>query len=108
MTSTSCSWERRATGATARLLAQWENDAEPAIVFTGYVPSDTPAARLIKSGRAQFMRWNVHPRLSDVVSLLRTVQPKTIIPAFCDRAQLAGLAAAFAPARVTMDGPVEI
>ena len=56
------------SGATARLLAQWEHADEPAIVFTGYVPPGTPADRLIKAGRAQFMRWNVHPRISDTVA----------------------------------------
>ena len=96
------------SGATVRLLTQWEHAAEPAIVFTGYVAPGTPADRLLKSGRAQFMRWNVHPRLSDTVALVRAVQAKTVIPAFCDRSQLVALAAAFTPARVTMDGPVEL
>jgi hypothetical protein len=54
------------------------------------------------------MRWNVHPRLSDTVALVRATQAKTVIPAFCDRAQLAALAKAFAPARVTMDSNVAI
>jgi Cft2 family RNA processing exonuclease len=94
------------SGATARLLADWDDAPEPAIVFTGYVPPATPAERLIKSGRGQFVRWNVHPRLSDTVALAHEVGAKTVIPAFCDRAQLAGLSAALAPARVTMDGPV--
>ena len=79
------------SGATARLLAQWEAASEPAIVFTGYVPPGTPASRLIKSGRAQFTRWNVHPRLSDIVALVHAVRAKTVIPAFCDRSELAGL-----------------
>ncbi|MGD0026605.1 MAG: MBL fold metallo-hydrolase, partial [Xanthobacteraceae bacterium] len=35
------------SGATARLLAQWEALSEPAIMFTGYVPPGTPAERLI-------------------------------------------------------------
>jgi Cft2 family RNA processing exonuclease len=96
------------SGATARLLEDWEHAKQPAIVFTGYVPPGTPAQRLTKSGRAQFVRWNVHPRISDVVSLLKSVKPQTVIPAFCDRAHLPGLAAALAPARVTMDGPVEL
>jgi Cft2 family RNA processing exonuclease len=96
------------SGATSRLLAQWERDTEPTIVFTGYVPPGTPADRLIKSGRAHFMRWNVHPRLSDAVAMARGIGARTVIPAFCDRAQLAALSAALAPARVTMDGPVEI
>ncbi len=42
---------------------------------------------------------------SDTVALAHAVQAKTMIPAFCDRSQLAALAAALAPARVTMDGP---
>jgi Cft2 family RNA processing exonuclease len=97
-----------ASGASARLLEDWQQAKEPAIVFTGYVPPGTPAQQLTKSGRAHFVRWNVHPRISDVVALLQSVKPKTVIPAFCDRAQLPGLAAALAPAHVTMAGVVEV
>jgi Cft2 family RNA processing exonuclease len=96
------------SGATKELLSRWEHDAEPAIVFTGYRAPGTPADRLIKSGRAQFLRWNVHPRLSDTLALVRAVRANTVIPAFCARSELDGLAAAFAPARVTMDGPVAL
>jgi Cft2 family RNA processing exonuclease len=96
------------SGATAHLFAEWSNKPEPAIVFTGYVNPTTPADHLVKSGRAQFLRWNVHPRLADTVALVRATQAKTVIPAFCDRSQLAPLAAAFVPARVTMDGEVAI
>jgi hypothetical protein len=62
----------------------------------------------MKSGRAQFVRWNVHPRISDVVALVRAVKPRTVIPAFCDRSQLRGLAEELAPARVVMDGPIKL
>jgi Cft2 family RNA processing exonuclease len=96
------------SGATARLFAEWDQKPEPAIVFTGYVNPTTPADHLVKSGRAQFLRWNVHPRLPDTVALARATQAKTVIPAFCDRSQLAALAAALAPARVTMDSDVAI
>jgi Cft2 family RNA processing exonuclease len=96
------------SGATARLFSAWQDKSEPAILFTGYVNPTTPADRLVKSGRAQTMRWNVHPRLSDTVALVRATQAKTVIPAFCDRAQLAALAAALAPARVTMDERIAI
>ena len=88
------------SGATARLFRDWQNQPEPAIVFTGYVNPTTPADHLVKSGRAQFLRWNVHPRLPDTAALVRATQATTVIPAFCDRSQLAPLAAAFAPARV--------
>ncbi len=97
-----------ASGTTARLLPEFERSPDVAILFTGYINPNTPAERLAQTGRAQRMRWNVHPRLSDTLALARAVRPRTIIPAFCDRAQLAALAAAFAPARVTMDAALEI
>jgi Cft2 family RNA processing exonuclease len=96
------------SGATKQLLERWRDTAEPAIVFTGYRAPGTPADHLIRNGRAQFLRWNVHPRLSDVAALVEAVRPKTVIPAFCDRTQLGGLAQTLAPARVTMDAVVEI
>ena len=77
-----------ASGATAKLLAQFEDRPDVTILFTGYVNPGTPAERLTKSGRAQTMRWNVHPRLADTVALVRSIEAKTVIPAFCDRAQL--------------------
>lgn len=96
------------SGATARLLAEWAPDAEPAIVFTGYVTPGTPAERLVKSSRGQFVRWNVHPRLSDVVALMQSVKPRTVIPAFCDRTHLRLLSEKLAPARVTMEQTIAL
>ncbi len=61
------------SGATARLIPQFEHSPEVTIVFTGYVNPTTPAERLTKSGRAQSMRWNVHPLLSDTVALVRAI-----------------------------------
>jgi Cft2 family RNA processing exonuclease len=97
-----------ASGATARLLPQFERMPEVAILFTGYINPNTPAERLSQNRRAQRMRWNVHPRLSDAVAVVRAVQAQTAIPAFCDRALMPALAAALAPARVTMEGMVKI
>ncbi len=94
---------RRDHKTSSRIRAR---QPEVTILFTGYVNPDTPAERLTKSGRAQTMRWNVHPRLADTVALVQAVQAKTVIPAFCDRSYLAVLASALAPARVTMDGPI--
>jgi len=96
------------SGATARLLPQFEQSAKVTILFTGYVNPHTPAERLTRSGRAQTMRWNVHPLLSDSVALVQSVQARTVIPAFCDRSQLAAPTNTLGPARVTMDGPIEI
>jgi Cft2 family RNA processing exonuclease len=96
------------SGATARLLAAWQEAAEPTIVFTGYMTPGTPAERLVQAGRGKFVRWNVHPRLSDVVALVQAIKPQTVIPAFCDRAQLPLLAEKLAPARATMEQTVEL
>ncbi|MPZ39604.1 MAG: MBL fold metallo-hydrolase [Rhizobiales bacterium] len=90
-------------GETAKLIAQWEHTLQPAIVFTGYIPPGTPADRLVKSGRAKFLRWNVHPRLSDNIALVRSTGATTVIPAFCDSKVLPALQAALKPANVTMD-----
>jgi Cft2 family RNA processing exonuclease len=97
-----------ASGASAKLLPKVEDRAEVTILFTGRINPNTPAERLAKSGRAQTMRWNVHPRLADTVELAKSVKAKTVIPAFCDRAQLPALADALAPAHVTMDGLIAI
>jgi len=90
-------------GTTAKLIEQWENKPEPAIVFTGYIPPGSPADRLVKSGRAKFLRWNVHPRLTDTIALAQATGAATLIPAFCDRKFLPALQAALKPANVTMD-----
>lgn len=90
-------------GVSARLLSQWQHEHEPAFVFTGYVPPGTPAQHLVANGRARYLRWNVHPRLSDNVELVRSTGAKTVIAAFCERDHLATLASALAPAAVTLD-----
>ena len=95
-------------GSAAKLVEQWENAAQPAIVFTGYIPPGSPADRLVKSGRAQFLRWNVHPRLSDHITMVRTTGAATVIPAFCDSKLLPALQAALKPANVTMDEVVTL
>jgi Cft2 family RNA processing exonuclease len=96
------------SGATARLIPQFEHRPEVTILFTGYINPTTPAQRLTESGRAEAMRWNVHPRLSDTITLIRAIEAKTVVPAFCDRAKLPALAAALAPAHVTIDACLTI
>jgi Cft2 family RNA processing exonuclease len=96
------------SGAAAKLVEQWENTDNPAMVFTGYIPPGTPADRLVKSGRAKFLRWNVHPRLSDNIALVRSTGAAMVIPAFCDRKFLPALQTAFKPANVTMDATVAL
>ena len=95
-------------GEAARLIKQWENEATPAIVFTGDLTPGTPAERLVKSGRARDLLWNVHPRLSDNVALLCAVKARTVVPAFCGTEHFAALSHAFAPARVSVDMPIAL
>lgn len=95
-------------GNAAELLARWENRDTPAIVFTGYLPPDTPAERLTRSGRARYLRWNVHPRLSDNAALVKSVGAHTVLPAFGDAKHLAAWQNTFASARVVTTGPVEL
>jgi Cft2 family RNA processing exonuclease len=97
-----------ASGASGKLLPQVEDRPGATILLTGRINPNTPADRVAKSARAQTMRWNVHPRLSDAVELVKAVQARTVIPAFCDHSQLPALASALAPSRVTMDGPIEL
>jgi Cft2 family RNA processing exonuclease len=95
-------------GEAARLVSLWENARFPEIVFTGYLPPGTPAERLTRSGRARYMRWNVHPRLSDSRDLLRRTGARTVLPAFGDSRHLGTWQAAFAPAKVALQGPVAL
>jgi Cft2 family RNA processing exonuclease len=95
-------------GEAARLVGQWQDATEPAIVFTGYLPLGTPAQRLVQLGRASFLRWNVHPRLSDNLNLVRSTGADQVIPAFCAQKYFDALAAAFAPAKVFTESPVAL
>lgn len=94
-------------GEAARLIALWEHAPGPAIVFTGYVPPGTPAERVTQSGRARYLRWNVHPRACDNIALVRTVGARTVMPAFGDAKHLPAWQQAFAPARVVVSGAAE-
>lgn len=96
------------SGEAARLVSQWEALAGPAVVFSGYVPPGTPAERLTASGRARYLRWNVHPRIADCAHLVRQTQARTVMPAFGESRHLAAWAKAFDPAKVVLQGPVEL
>ncbi len=90
-------------GEAAELAARWEGESAPDIVFSGYFPPGSPAQRLVDSGRARYIRWNVHPRLSDNASLVRAVKARTVMPAFADARHLDAWRTAFAPARVSLE-----
>ena len=96
-----------ASGEAAKLVAAWER-AGPAIVFTGYLPPGTPAAALTTAGRARYLRWPVHPKLTDNARLVRSTAARTVLPAFGDAVHLPAWEAAFSPARVVLKGPVTL
>jgi len=93
------------SGKAAELIAACEGAATPDIVFTGYVPPGTPAGRLTASGRGTYLRWNVHPRSSDNIALVRDTGARLVVPAFGAPRQPEDWERAFAPARLAT-GPV--
>jgi glyoxylase-like metal-dependent hydrolase (beta-lactamase superfamily II) len=95
-------------GQAAELAARWEREAAPEIVFSGYFPPGSTAQRLVDSGRARYLRWNVHPRLTDNVALVRAVKARTVVPAFAEARHLEAWRAAFSPARVTLEREVTL
>ena len=97
-----------AGGAAGELVARWEREPQPEIVFTGYLAPGTPAQRLTDSRRAHYIRWNAHPRLTDNAALVRTVKPHTVVPAFGEARHLDVWRAAFAPAKVTLEREVRL
>jgi Cft2 family RNA processing exonuclease len=97
-----------ASGEAARLVARWIREPMPAIVFTGYVPPGAPAERLIQTQRASRVRWNVHPRLSDAIELVRHTRAKTVVPAFGEARHMEAWKLAFSPASVELKGPIPL
>jgi len=91
-------------GETAKLVARWETERAPEIVFTGYFPPGSPAQRMVDSKRATYVRWNAHPRLADNVALARAVGARIVVPAFGDASRhLAAWRKALAPAGVALE-----
>jgi Cft2 family RNA processing exonuclease len=87
-----------------RMIAAKRAGENIRIVFTGYTPPGTPAGDLIDRGEAEFLRWNIHPRLRDNIALLRRVGARQVLPAFGEAAKAkSAWENAFAPARVVLD-----
>lgn len=95
-------------GATARLMGEYEHASSPDIIFTGYLPPGTPAERLTKGGRAKYIRWNVHPRLSDNIALARSIRARIVVPAYGAPKDAGEWQQAFAPAEVVLSRTVAL
>jgi hypothetical protein len=96
------------SGVAGQLIERWRNGAGPQIVFTGHLGKDSPAERLVGSGRASLVRWNVHPPLHDNLWLVHTVQARQVIPAFLKMEEARAMGAAFGEASVSTDRVVAI
>jgi hypothetical protein len=96
------------SGEAAEFLARWETTNDRPIVFTGYLPPGTPAQRLTASGRARYMRWNVHPRLRDNAGLVRSTGARQVLPAFASDRYRGLWARTFAPARVAIQETIAL
>jgi glyoxylase-like metal-dependent hydrolase (beta-lactamase superfamily II) len=77
------------------------------IAFTGHVGSGTLAAELVNAGRAAFVRWNVHPPLSDLSAIIAAIGAVQVLPAFLDRTKLPALYAALPKVRLATSGVME-
>jgi Cft2 family RNA processing exonuclease len=95
-------------GLAAELVAAWSSRDDVQIVFTGHLSKGTPAASLVGTGRARFIRWNVHPRLRDIKALLAAVEPERAMPAFLPSQDLAELAAALPDIPLVLSSDFEL
>jgi Cft2 family RNA processing exonuclease len=96
-----------ADGLAARLAARFVEDGAARIVFTGHVADGSLGKELVTSGKAGFVRWNVHPRASDIRWFADQVRPEAILPAFATRQALEDLATLYP--NIRFSGPtVEI
>jgi len=90
------------TGDSAALLQRLAGQPRTAIVFTGYLPPGSPAQALVESGRAQYLRWNVHPRRRDIVALARQCGVRHLLPAFGAHARMTRLRAELDPIEMVL------
>ncbi|WP_343315028.1 MBL fold metallo-hydrolase [Brucella sp. BE17] len=70
------------SGHAREILHQWGDDAR--FIFTGHVPENTPAHRLLSAKKARWLPWNVHPRKRDIIEQARFLNARIVVPAFVD------------------------
>lgn len=96
------------SGTAADLLTRIEDDDAVAIVFTGHLAEGAPSERLVESGRARFVRWNVHPTLAELAAALDEAKPEIVMPAFVKPPGLADLAAALPQIRFATEPTITL
>ncbi|RAU18147.1 MBL fold metallo-hydrolase [Nitrincola tibetensis] len=72
------------SGAAGRLIAHPHYQGR--VIYTGYMPEK--ALNDVQTGRAEWTRWNVHPRFSDSRALVEHLQAERIYPLFAKPEQL--------------------
>lgn len=88
----------------AALLDTWLNSARP-ILLTGHVAPGTRSWQLRQQGRAEWLRWNVHPRFSDNLALVGAVGARAVLPAFGHPRHRADWRQALGDIRMLQPGP---
>ncbi|OSQ44776.1 MBL fold metallo-hydrolase [Thalassospira sp. MCCC 1A01428] len=84
-------------GASGDITRKWQEQGrlgqDAKVIYTGHM-SET-ARRIVAEGKGEFHRWNVHPRLRDVVELAQNCHALQIVPLFCTRPEEFGLVEGF-------------
>ncbi len=81
------------TGLPAAVLGR----SDFRFIFSSHVPRTSPAHPLIATKQARWMGWNVHPRLSDVLTLANETGAEQVLPAFVKLDDAPQLVAALGP-----------
>lgn len=81
-------------GVAQALATRMAGEGRGQIIFTGHVAEGQPSAAMVAAGTATFMRWNVHPRLSEQRQTMQAVAPKLALAAFCSPIALGEMKAA--------------
>ncbi|WP_192456493.1 MBL fold metallo-hydrolase [Musicola keenii] len=76
-----CSDGTASSGLSAALRSQADRFH---FIFSGQIPYSSPAMMMLQAGRARWLPWNVHPRLSDQLMLANLTHAHTVIPAFIE------------------------
>lgn len=71
-------------GVSLPLFQRFLNDGTATVLFTGHLEAGTLAHAAVAEGKANFLRWNVHPRHRDLIGLNQTIRPDHTILAFCE------------------------
>lgn len=70
-------------GVAKALAERMAAEGRGRVIFTGHIAAGQPSEAMVRAGTARFLRWNVHPRLSEQRVLVEAVRPQRMLAAFC-------------------------